>query len=343
MNKLRTLYYKFIICSQIKKEEFIPRDNKHPHCYIFLAADYGNLGDVAITYAQKKYLQEKFPDHNVIEVPAGKTLSYLQNIKKNIQSEDIITIVGGGNMGDMYGDLELLRLMVVKKFPKNRIILFPQTIDYSDSEEANWLKKLSQKIYSAHKNLFMCAREEVSYKAMKSLYPSVNVKLTPDIVMGLNERNEITRENIVTFCLRDDMEKKDNSIIIEELSKLCSSKDLNLQKYDTHIGGGRYTEEEKYKELEKIWSQFNKSKLIITDRLHGMIFAYITGTPAIVLPNSNFKVKECYKWIKDWQRIKFLEAGYKYNDSNLLKILDISDNKDILANRLVAELETITK
>ena len=34
-----------------------------------LAADYGNLGDVAITYAQRKFLEEKFPNYEVIEIP----------------------------------------------------------------------------------------------------------------------------------------------------------------------------------------------------------------------------------------------------------------------------------
>jgi len=33
-------------------------DGTKKQVYIFLAADYGNLGDVAITYAQTKFLKE---------------------------------------------------------------------------------------------------------------------------------------------------------------------------------------------------------------------------------------------------------------------------------------------
>ena len=307
MNRLKSLFLKFRIVSRFNGGIF-GKKNSCPHCYIFLAADYGNLGDVAITYAQRQYLKNIYPNHEVVEVAAGKTLSYLRSIAKNIGKDDIVTVVGGGNMGDMYGDLELLRLMVVDTFKKNKVILFPQTIDYSDSEEGKWLLKKSRKIYSSHPNLIMMAREEISFKRMKELYPSLNVILTPDIVMTLNERKDSTRrENILTLCLRKDKEKADNTVLLQSILNNLNKYNLTIENYDTHIGGTRYSEEEKYGELEKIWAQFRKSRLIITDRLHGMIFAYITGTPAIILPNSNFKIKGCYEWIKDCGNIQFIE------------------------------------
>lgn len=310
MNNLRQLYLKFNIYARLKGANFKLPKNK-PRCLIFLAADYGNLGDVAITYAQKKYLQDHFPDYDIIEVPAAKTLTAIRSIKHKIQSEDIITVIGGGNMGDMYGDIELLRLMVVRAFKNNRIILFPQTIDYSDSTDANWLKRLSQKIYSSHPRLAMTAREQVSYETMKCLYPTVDVRLVPDIVMGLDEKDNVLREDVVTICLRNDKEKADNTKIVESILGECVNRHLRHEFYDTHIGGERYTESQKYEELRKIWDQFRKSKFVITDRLHGMIFAFITGTPAIVLPNSNFKVKGCFQWIKECGFIHFSEDNLR--------------------------------
>lgn len=324
MNSLKLLFGKFQIYSLLRGERFRTETNA-PRCYIFLAADYGNLGDVAITYAQKKFLKNLYPQHEVVEVPAAKTLSSMRGISKSIKPGDVVTVVGGGNMGDMYGDLEILRLMVVKSFKKNKVILFPQTIDYSDSKEAKWLLKKSRKIYSAHPDLTMMAREKVSYEKMKRWYPGVNVVLTPDIVMTLNERKPtMERGNILTLCLREDKEKADNSKIMHSLLSRIENFNYRVENYDTHIGGDRYAEEEKYQELEKIWTQFRKSRLVITDRLHGMIFAYITGTPAVVLPNSNFKVKGCYEWIKDCGNIKFIEQ-----EGDLEGKLNLSDSKDL--------------
>ena len=46
-----------------------------------------------------------------------------------------------------------------------------------------------------------------------------------------------------------------------------------------------------------------------TDRLHGMIFAFITGTPAIVFSNNNHKIEGAYEWIKDCGYIYFIKNG----------------------------------
>ena len=40
---------------------------------------------------------------------------------------EIGIVIGGGNMDDKYQSLEDARLFVIKKFPKNKIISFPQT------------------------------------------------------------------------------------------------------------------------------------------------------------------------------------------------------------------------
>lgn len=149
---------------------------------------------MAITYAQKNMLKEAYPLALVEEIPASRTLISLARIRKTINPSDIVTIVGGGNMGDMYADIELLRLMTVKSFPKNKIILFPQTIHYSKSKISTWLCRLSRKIYQGHRDILMMAREKVSYSTMKSLYPSTNVKLTPDIVMTLERGYDIKRK-----------------------------------------------------------------------------------------------------------------------------------------------------
>lgn len=308
MSRYHRLYWTFRLYQWFHRYKHQYTQSVGPRCFIFLAADYGNLGDVAITFAQKEFLGKMLPQYNVVEVPAVKTLLAIKEIRNSVNPSDVITVVGGGNMGDLYGDIELLRLMVVESFPNNKIILFPQTIDYSKSPEATWLLKCSRKVYKNHPNLIMMARERISYGTMKELYPTVDVRLTPDIVMTLDKRlPAIERESIATFCLRKDKEKCDNDKLVRKILNNLDSHNLKIEYYDTHIGGDRYSEVAKYSELEKIWSQFRRSKIVVTDRLHGMIFAFITCTPAIVLKNSNFKVKECYRWIQDCGYVKFVD------------------------------------
>lgn len=51
--------------------------------------------------------------------------------------------------------------------------------------------------------------------------------------------------------------------------------------------------------------EFSNSQIVVTDRLHGMIFAALTGTPCIALNNSDRKVEGVYAWLSDLPFIFF--------------------------------------
>lgn len=328
MNEIRILKYKFWIkylLSGLKNSELNIYKKKRK-CIVCLAADYGNLGDVAITYAQANFLKKNLKGYEIIDFPISKTLSELKILKKICTPEDIITIVGGGNMGDMYYDIELLRLLIIHTFKKNKIISFPQTIDYTDTNNSNYLKKLSNKIYSSHPNLLLCAREVNSYKVMQNLYPTVPVRLVPDIVMSLDKRIPNTERKGITFAMRKDQEKGNMGFLSSQLKITLDRKGTTITDYDTHIGKEHMSVSERELELEKIFKQFSNSEWVITDRLHGMIFAFITQTPAIVFPNSNFKVAKCYEWIKECGYIYFVEG------MSLQQIIEIITQKNIKYN-----------
>lgn len=276
-------------------------------CFVFLAADYGNLGDVAITYAQEKLLNYYLEDYEIVDVPISKTLSCLRAIKNMIESDDIVTITGGGNMMDMYFDIELLRQLVIRSFPGQQIISFPQTVSYSNSLLGKVIEFQAIRTYQGHRNLTLLAREEISYRLMRSIYTANKIKLMPDIVMTLDQRVDGLKRGGVTFCVRNDLESNISPQQKEELINHLSEK-FSIEYYDTHINRGGLSIEERKEELERIWRVFQRSEWVITDRLHGMIFAFITCTPAIVFSNSNFKIKGCYQWISESGFIHFLDS-----------------------------------
>lgn len=286
-------------------------------CIVCLAADYGNLGDVAITYAQTKFLKEKFPGYEIVDFPISKTISHLKSLKKNCSADDIITLTGGGYMGDMYFRSELLRQLVIKVFKNNPIISFPQTAYFSTSDLGQHVLASAQKVYSSCRKLELWARDEKSYVFMKEKFSCNVVRLTPDIAMWLDELKPASERTVITLCLRNDLEKNATTDSMVENIKRSLPDSCEVESYDTHIGNVRLDVDARYEELNKIWTQFRKSRLIITDRLHGMIFSYITGTPALVLSNSNFKVKECYKWIQDCGYIKFIDTAKDFDMSLL--------------------------
>ena len=302
-----------------REPNFKLNSNDKKRVFFLDAPEYGNLGDQAIAFSMQKFMKDKFPEYIQYEIQEDKYLSNLSWLKKNISNNDIICLMGGGNMGDLYQRYEAIRRNIIKNFKDNKIIIFPQTIDYGNDKYGEKEKKNSEKIYNKNKNLMIMAREERTFNIMKSSYPNCNVILTPDIVLYLDYKNLTERKNSVGLCLRNDKEK-----VLKE-----SDKDEILNKYkehidiSTHIGDEIRIDFKNRKEfVEDKLKQFAQNKLVITDRLHGMIFSYITNTPCMAFNNSNGKIKGVYKWIVGKGNVAFLEEfkEIKFNKMNNEKV-----------------------
>jgi len=298
-----------------------------PKIIVTLAANYGNLGDVAITKAQVNFIKDLFPQHEVIKVHVDELNSKLIPLRRIVNPDDIITIIGGGNMGDLYEFFEEYRRTIIELFPDNKIVSFPQTIDFSESSKGQESLSKSIKIYSKHSNLHIFSREPLSYKKMQKSFKNNSVYMVPDIVLYLdNVHPQQSREGVI-LCLRDDKEKKISNDDKEQLLDLIKEKYKDIKYYDTHIGDENFEKESADVELDKIWNSFKKAKIVITDRLHGMIFCAITKTPCVVLPNSNHKIAGTYyQWLSDLKYIKFIE---KYDERTIMESINELYNIDI--------------
>ena len=73
--------------------------------------------------------------------------------------------------------------------------------------------------------------------------------------------------------------------------------------------------------LLDIWNKFFESKVVITDRLHGMIFCAITKTPCIVMRSLDHKVTDSYEWIKELNYIRFVDMLEFENVDKIIKEL----------------------
>ena len=69
--------------------------------FIALGADYGNVGDMGITIAQKKLIEDAFPDRKIVEIPMRNAYEYENDVKNILNEDDICTIIGGGNLGNI--------------------------------------------------------------------------------------------------------------------------------------------------------------------------------------------------------------------------------------------------
>jgi len=281
---------------------------------------HGNLGDHAIAVAEKELFAEFIPERQVIEIVMPIYRAFASNIKRYINEQDIIIVSGGGWLGTLWKHNEDIVRQIISSYPYNKIVILPQTIFFEYTEEGHKEKEISRKIYSAHTNLIFCLRDKASYdfvlnnnfvkRPEKCLY-------IPDMVLALNlDTNNKNRDGVL-LCFRADREKnmsfRDRRRIKEWLREKGEKTTFTTTVYldDIPLKNRQKTLDAKFKE-------FSSAKLVITDRLHGMLFAAVTGTPCIAFDNLTGKVKGVYEWIKYLNYIKVVD-----NEQEAIKYIDL--------------------
>lgn len=274
--------------------------------FILGSVEYENLGDQAIVMAQNKFIHACLPDYDIIEIREDLFGHVRNELRSLIKPESVITIPGGGNMGDTWFDDEERRRFIIEDYPNNTIIVFPQTIDYSATEKGKKCLEESRELYNNHKNLILCAREQVSFERMKMFYPECKIILAPDIVLSFKTQLCQKRKGVLV-CLRNDKEKKTSPLVLNEIRDAASTAGFQYRYTDTMALSYVFRKDRDTAVADKL-NEFASAKIVITDRLHGMIFSAITGTPCLVLPNGNHKVKGVFDlWLSDYPFIQYRE------------------------------------
>jgi len=292
-------------CYKVYFDSEKSRQKDKQRIFLLMTNEYNNIGDHAIAKAELDFLA----DYDAYEL-TDYQLSYLikcPKILKKILKNDLIVLNGGGYLGTLwYGAEELLRSVLELCNASNNIVVFPQTIFYENNEFGKKEFEKSKKLYNSCKNLTLCSREKHSYEIMKNAYN--NVYLIPDIVLSLNECKDNCIRNGVQLTLRNDHEKTMNDEYLEKLISFFENKFEGNVRFADMCAEYDILPENRETELNRHFNKFRSSELVVTDRLHGMIFSAITGTPCIVLNSKSPKVKGVYDWIfKDCEYIIFTD------------------------------------
>jgi len=349
MNKFKSI--KRIILKRIELIAFFIKYKNKQKFIIFSTPTHGNLGDQAIAFAQENFLNHYFPNTPTIELNLIDVARNLNFIKKNRQSKDIFFIHGGGNMGNLYPIEEDVRLRIVSTINDNQIFSFPQSIYFEDNDNRSFYYNEMKKIYQNNSDFKLVARESISLKKMNQTFPQNKVLYTPDIVFfltGVLDFNELHQRDNVLTLLRDDKEKSlDKQIEFKFLSYLKNNLNYKIDKDDTQLGNNVFISKKNRQRyvFDKL-NQIMKYEFVITDRLHGMIFCYLTKTPCLVLQNNNSKIKATYNdWLLSCKFIKMLDDTQldnpTYVNESISEILEASRSNNYLDDKFFPLVEAI--
>ena len=321
---------------------WLAKEPEYPRFFLFLAPEHGNLGDEAILLAEREFFQCYFPDRELLEITEWEWENfYLLGDTKLISDKDIIFIQGGGNFGNMWENGKWIH-QIVDSFSHNKIIMLPNTLTYRDNDEE--AMKEDAVFYRKHQNLYLFAREKDSYEKMRRLQYREDAYLGcyPDMVLWGKDKHFSEKENTALLCMRADEEKSLSSESVDKIKAALGQRGITFKETSTLLMKAVFgTGIEKA--VDRKLMEFSRASFVVTDRLHGMIFAAITGVPCIAFNNSTGKVKGVYQWIKELPYIYYIETGDEFENclDNVANPDTYSYNAEIMRKELGKMAERI--
>lgn len=307
-------------------------------CYILDAPFHENVGDILIYEGEKTLLK-----NNHITILG--TYSYTTFPFFEIDSNILLVIHGGGNLGDIYPEhLDFLE-KITDKYRENKIIVFPQTIFFANPDAAKYrLKKLT-----SHPNLHICARDQRSLNILQTYFCKKRSLLVPDMAFYLIDERLIkthlvhskTSSNKRLFIQRIDDEKKNSKTSpLSVNSKYDKISDWPSFQYSfiyssliSKVLNNLYRKKISVfskKVINSCWQLYFKLHchlmikeginfllpydVIHTTRLHGAILGILLEKEVYIYDNSYGKNSQFYQtWLKNIKSIHFINEENENN------------------------------
>ncbi|SHI94619.1 polysaccharide pyruvyl transferase family protein [Aquimarina spongiae] len=284
---------------------------------LFDVPEHRNIGDQLIWRGEHDFLKQ-IP-HNCLFI---SSLGYHRNPK--IDKDTIILLHGGGNFGDVWVLHQKFREKIIKDYPENRIIIFPQSVQFGDKSKL----VEAAKIFNNHGNITICARDSFSYELLNEHFNSCKILMVPDMAFSSSLEKKVKTTKSKDLILKridkelaseidekqfSDFEVKDwptyNMDVIEYIKKKYTG--LNRRISETLLNNDKegldsfrtfgFLPYRKRDNFVDIGIDFLSSyDLNITTRLHGHILSLLLGIPSIIVDNSYGKNKRFYEtWLSN--------------------------------------------
>lgn len=286
------------IFNYVRNQLQLPREGK-PRIYYLGFPVHANLGDLAQGMCIRRWLKKHYPCYQVVEIETNALvnthLSALKLLKADYNKGDIIVYQSGYTTTDLGGFADEMHRAVMNALPESKMLMLPQTIFFKSKE--NEIR--TSKCYNSMKHMLFLARDEVSFKMAKEMFPDIPVECYPDIVTTLIGTKHFSSERKgILMCCRDDSEKfysvEEISQLLEKLKEIDAVSITDTTKHGDRSEIVANAETHIWNEIE----EYSKYRCIITDRYHGTIFSMIASTPVIVIKSNDHKVTTGVNWFE---------------------------------------------
>ena len=294
--------------------------------YVYLDLPYyKNIGDTLIWEGTRCFLKQ-----TPYKCLYSASLSTFYNHK--FSEEVVILLQGGGNFGDLYIDIHNFRKKIIEQYPNNKIIIFPQTAWYKETESI----EKDEIFFARFPNVTMCARDDFSYAFMRKHFPANKVLLVPDMAFFVDFEKyghlSCAQTGRILFAKRLDWELKTDSIprVVPQNADICDwpTFEAGVTKYaqvDYIVGWLNFFANIKgIKPINRLidlirlhfyrpeyikdcFRFINQYDVIYSTRLHIAIASAMMGKKVFIVDNLYGKNVNFYKtWLNDMENVKII-------------------------------------
>ncbi|MEU3475559.1 polysaccharide pyruvyl transferase family protein [Rhodococcus sp. NPDC006774] len=267
-----------------------------------------NAGDSLIYAGEVEYLKRLNVHVDYVSDP----FTHNDALLEERIGDGTLFLQGGGNFGDRWPIDQKFRESIVARFPRNKIVCLPQSIDFADTDAL----MRTAALYAEHPDLTLMLRERRSYKMALAHFPSNRVEYCPDMAFGADVARSAEGSAVdVVKLLRADSESLGHESVKIDASSV--QYDWGLRGTDLAISTAvmlptliaqhfpranrllypallRSYEQTAKLNLRVAQRILNLAPVVLTDRLHAAVLAAMMGKRVVAMDNANKKVSGIY-------------------------------------------------
>ena len=284
----------------IKKIHVISKLNKNKDLHFVMLGTpcHGNLGDQAIVAAERNFLLDIYKNASIIEFQTHEFYLCRNLIISSLKRYSVAIIDGGGNLGSLWKNENKRIIDILRDVRDSKIIMFPETVYYdNDSLNTSFVNHDQNVLMSA--NCLYCLRDKASYDFFDKYMPKTKHFFVPDIVYSLQKKRRVKHNNSVALIFRNDLEKTISQNNEDSIEMLLKKYNISFSRLSTISKHSFIPAWKRNIILNGFFKRLSKYNMVITDRLHGMIFSYINNVPCACVDNVSKKISGSYYWIAD--------------------------------------------
>mmetsp|Transcript_6244 Transcript_6244/g.12838 ORF Transcript_6244/g.12838 Transcript_6244/m.12838 type:complete len:529 (+) Transcript_6244:135-1721(+) len=265
--------------------------------------------------------------------PCSQLLKASRTLPATTTSKKLAVWHGGGNWGDLWDTIHHLRTQSMTLLLQYNYIIWgmPQSLYFGNPDAATSnTKQFRQAVVDGlmfmppgnrqmsdreletalHGRLFLTWREEESYRRAQQLYPYAKHIIMPDIAFQLGPYNasritamakqEQQPQVDLLFFLRNDVEslyanvrnrQSIRQLLSQQLSRISARFTYSIVDWQDRLDRFEDTD---YYFTDTAIQLLNSGKVLVCDRLHAAILAYLAGIPFVFVDQVSGKITKTF-------------------------------------------------